>query len=903
VTSPREYAVNNRSLGWGMFLFLTTALLLNGCGGGGGGSAEVAGLPAPKVVSTTPANGAHGVPLNQTITATFSKTMEASTVTTDSFYASTASGPIAATVSYAAQTATLQPNSPLPSNTVVTVTITTAVKDNGDAGQPVGKAKPGHIGMPQNYVWSFTTFNNDPAPTVLSTVPAAGATAVSTSSSVSATFSKAMNAASINNTTFTLRSPGGAVVPATVSYANNVGTLNPTSALLTNTLYTATVTTGVQDVAGTSMAANKTWTFTTAAVDTAPTVVSTVPANLAIGASTSSNISVTFSEAMDPSTINTTTIKLTGPGAVSVPATVTYSNNVAVLNPTAALATNTVYTGTVTTGVKDVAGTPLAASYNWIFTTAAVDTAPTVAATTPSSGATGVGLSTEVTATFSEAMKASSINNTTFTLTGPGNVGVAATVTYANNAAVLNPTAALTANTLYTATVTTGVQDVAGTHMANNFTWTFTTAAGDTAPTVVSTSPADSATGVALSSKVTATFSEAMNSSTINTLTFTLKASGGVPVSASVSYANSVATLSPTSPLTQDTVYTATLTTGVADVAGTHMAVANTWTFRTDVAPTVISTSPPANTIEYGVANNVTATFSKAMDTSTITGATFTLKDSLGVAVPATVSYANNVATLAPTANLAGTTVYRATLTTGCKDGAGTAIANTFTWTFTTGQSLINLGTAEGYAVLAGSTVTNIGATVLNGNLGCFPGSAITGFPPGTLTGAIHAGDAIAAQAMADLVLAAADAAGRLNPKVCPGDLSGQVITPGLYKCLTPVTLSSGNVTFDAKGDSNAVFILQMGSTLTTGANSGMVLAGGAKASNIYWSVGSSATLGSGSNCKGIILAAASITANAGASIQGLLLTNVAAVTLDANSVTKPPSFRKKGAPPTQKRN
>ena len=202
-------------------------------------------------------------------------------------------------------------------------------------------------------------------------------------------------------------------------------------------------------------------------------------------------------------------------------------------------------------------------------------------------------------------------------------------------------------------------------------------------------------------------------------------------------------------------------------------------------------------------------------------------------------------------------------------------------------QPPVGLGTASSFAVLAGSTITNTGPSVISGDIGLSPGTAITGFPPGVNTnGTIHATDAVAAQAKADLTTAYNDAAGRSVTATVTADLAGQTLTPGVYA--GPTLALNGRLTLDAKGDPNAVFIFQAGSTLITGSSSDVLLIGGADPCNVVWQVGSSATLGTNSHFVGSILALTSIAANTNATITGRLLARNAAVTLDTNTINRP---------------
>ena len=198
----------------------------------------------------------------------------------------------------------------------------------------------------------------------------------------------------------------------------------------------------------------------------------------------------------------------------------------------------------------------------------------------------------------------------------------------------------------------------------------------------------------------------------------------------------------------------------------------------------------------------------------------------------------------------------------------------------------VNLGTASDFAVLAGSGITITGPTTITGGIGTFPTPAITGFSNVTLNGTNHAGDAVTQQAKTDLVTAYNNAAGRSSDVTYGGgfDLVGLTLPSGVYTDSSSLFLS-GTLTLDAKGNPDAVWIFQTGSTLITGSNSLVDLIGGAQACHIFWQVGTSATLGTGTDFSGSILALTSVTLNTGASIDGRILALNGAVTLDNNII------------------
>ena len=455
------------------------------CGGG-------ADTTPPTITSRTPAPGATGVALSVSPTATFSEAMNPATITSSTFTLQKqgAPSPVAASVSYSATTATLDPTANLDPSSTYTLTVkggASGVKDV--AGNPLAA----------DVTWTFATGaggSDTTPPTIVSRTPSPGATGVTRSISPTATFSEALNPATLTTATFTVQRQGTATpVAAAVSYASTTATaiVDPSANLAASAVYIVTVkggASGVKDVAGNPLAADVTWTFTTGTgTDTTrPTITSRTPAPGATGVALSVSPTATFSEAMNPATITSSTFTLQKQGAPSpVAASVSYSATTATLDPTANLDPSSTYTLTVkggASGVRDVAGNTLLADVTWTFTTLAGSdtTPPTITSRTPAPGATGVALSVSPTATFSEAMNPATITSSTFTLQKQGAPSpVAASVSYSATTATLDPTANLDPSSTYTLTVkggASGVKDVAGNPLAADVAWTFATSTG-----------------------------------------------------------------------------------------------------------------------------------------------------------------------------------------------------------------------------------------------------------------------------------------------------------------------------------------------------------------------------------------------------------------------------------------
>ncbi len=560
---------------------------------------------------------------------------------------------------------------------------------------------------------------------------------------------------------------------------------------------------------------------------------------------------------------------------------------------------------------------------------------PIVKSTNPADKAVGVSLYTKVAATFNKVMNATTINTSTFTLK-QGATAIAGLVTYNDSTATFSPAGSLAANTVYTATITTGVKDPAHNSPLIDYVWTFTTGNPDeTPPTVISTDPANAAIGVALNKKIAATFSEIMDSlSTTTSFTISNTTMGGTSITGSVTYSGTTATFSPAANLDPSTTYTGTITTGAKDLSGNLIAHNYVWSFTTSgpiTPPIVISTDPTNGASGVTLNKIITATFSKAMNPSTTGTTTFLLKQG-ATTVLGIVGYAGTTATFTPSAYLTPNTTYTATITTGVKDLAGNAMVNNYVWGFTTAMSVAPpsiLGTTAVFGAFGGNAgITNQGLNTVinNGSIGTTAASSlITGFHDandiytetplnvGNVTGNIYSAPpapgnatkaAIATQALVDanaayISISPASKPGGTDPGA--GELGGLTLAPGVYKSASGTfKISNGNLTLDAQGDPNAVWIFQTAAGLTvgiagpTGARS-IIMTNGALPKNVYWYVGSAATINGagGGIMAGTIIATAGVTfSTPGNAVQTVLngraVSLVASVTMVNTTVNVP---------------
>jgi hypothetical protein len=659
-------------------------------------------------------------------------------------------------------------------------------------------------------------------------------------------------------------------------------------------------------------------------------------------------ITAIFSKAMDPTTLTPDSFRLACPVGTTQAGTVGYAanGNVATLTLTNILPTQTLCTASITTSAKDTVGVAMATNFIWTFSSdgAALDTtAPTVTATIHANGQTNVAINTKVGVTFSEAMDPLTITNANFTMRESiSGAVVAGTVSYSGVNALFVPAGNLKSYTKYTVTVKgspSGVKDVRGNMMASDFiiSWTTGAAPDTTAPWVSGMQNANGATNVAVNTAVGATFSEAMNPLTITNLNFTVRETvSGAAVAGIVSYAGVTAIFTPLSNLASNMKYTVKVkggVGGVADLVGNPATGDYIWSWTTaaaadTTAPTVVLLNPADLAPEVLVNRAFHATFSKAMDPLTINTASFRVA---GITGTVTYDAASRIATFTPSGDLAASTTYTLTITTGARDTAGNSLAANKVWSITTAAisvvpPMVDLGSASTFGIFSGTLgMTNTGTlTTINGDIGS-PATvtlSVTGFHDtvgyiytvtpansGAVNGTIYtcvdlttlpviAGPTadpcpIAIQAGLD-AQAAYLAMAAMPPGADPGaNLANLTLAPGVYTSSSgSFQITGGNLTLDAGGDPNAVWVFQMAQSLTVGgpgaaAPQSIVLTGGAQAKNVFWQVGSFATInaaGGGTMVGTIIAHAGAAFSSAGnaaiVTLQGRVLSLGASVTL-----------------------
>ena len=565
---------------------------------------------------------------------------------------------------------------------------------------------------------------------------------------------------------------------------------------------------------------------------------------------------------------------------------------------------------------------------------ATIGLCPLVVSTTPNANAINVPINQVITATFNKVMNVETINSTSFSVSDDS--AIAGAITFTSTATsttvIFTPTTNLSLNTTYTAVITDAVKDNTGNAMQADYVWSFSTG-NIVTPRVIATNPINAATNVALDKKISATFSEKMNPATFTAASFKIN-NGNENIAGTFTFRGQNVIFSPTALLTSNTNYTATITTAVKNDAGVGIASNYIWTFSTgtNLLPAVISTDPVNLATNVPLNKTISATFNQVMNPQTVNNTSFTLKEGNNL-VAGVFSFNGSTILFNPNASLLSATTYTATLTTAIKNAAGDGLASNYIWTFTTrtsnfGPNIGSLSLFGGFGGNAGITNQGLNTVINNGGIGTTAASTlITGFHDGLngnvytetplnkglVTGGIFtappfpgtsASFAIAQQAAIDAnalynSISPAAMPGGIDPGA--GQLGGLTLPPGIYKSASGTFgITNGNLTLDAQGDPNAVWIFQCATALTvgiagpTGAKS-VILINGASSSKVFWQVGSAATInGAGGGIMvGTIVANSGVTiSTAGNAAQSVLngraISLIASVTMVNTTINVP---------------
>ncbi|OQX09959.1 MAG: hypothetical protein BWK80_46250, partial [Desulfobacteraceae bacterium IS3] len=547
-------------------------------------------------VTPNPADNATGVALDSVITATFSEKMDPSTIMEGTFLVTIyAAGigdiPVSGEVTYdeAAKKATFKPRNLLDADTQYFVKMTTLVGDLA-----------GNF-LETDYEWEFNTQIGDTYKPLISVSPAKNAVKIC-AAIITATFSEEMDGSSIqadhtafdemfvdpSKNTFYLSTPkeGGEFgsleyIPGKAAYSNKVATFTPNEPLKPDTKYSASITSGVKDIAGNYLPSGYKWSFTAGTCGSPITVVSVVPPKKALDVSVNSTVSVTFSQELQASTI-------TAPGAFTlltllenVEGTVTYSNKTAVFKPSAPLNYDSSYTVKISSSmIQSLSGSRLQTDYVWSFFTESEPPPAVVPPTQPPADATDVAIKATIRATFTEEMWEPAITASGTFKVNDGSEDIEGRVSYKDKTATFTLAEPLRYGTRYTATITTDAQDPDGNHLEADYVWSFTTTTPPRA--VPPTQPPADAKNVSVSLPViTAVFSKEMKETSLLTPGVFTVNDGSTDIAGTVSYSNKTAAFKPAKSLEPDTLYTAAIKKNACDLAGNALEADYVWKFTT----------------------------------------------------------------------------------------------------------------------------------------------------------------------------------------------------------------------------------------------------------------------------------------------------------------------------------
>jgi len=655
-------------------------------------NAPIRDLIVPEITSTTPSSNSKNAVINTFINVTFSERMSESSINSSTFQLLDNTGrTVSGAVTYSGTSATLKPDQALTKNSDYSVKLSRQMKDS--AGNQILS----------DYIWQFTTgvLTDTSAPTVDEVLPEPYTGSVALNTNIEISLTELVSASSITADNFIVTDSESNIVTGIFTVEDRKITFDPEQDLTSDTKYTVTLTTGVQDLAGNGLAFDYITQFTTVKItDTEPPLVNSVsPASNATDVARNINIIASFNEDINAESVTASSLLVTDENNQVIPGILGISGANAIFEPTTPFTSDTTYTVTLSNDVEDLFANKLQTTFSWNFTTGSSNdtSGPTVTSINPENDATNISANNAITVTFSEE-----INPVSLSTQGVPNIQVRnnaglveADINYSGNTIIFRPKALLADNSTYTASLIANITDLAGNKMSEDYSWKFTT--GITRdreiPSVTSVYPEDNTSNVAVNTAIVARFSEAMDPSSINAESVTIVDDAGNAIVGIMKTIGASVTFRPIQSLAFSTNYIVTITDQAADLATNSLEESFTWQFSTsteedNTKPTITSTVPASSSNFAPINRGLIVTFSETMDQESINSSTFYMTNTSGDLIAGNINYAGNTVTFMPNDNLVFSQSYIATVAADVRDMSGNTLGLIHSWSFTTSSEI-----------------------------------------------------------------------------------------------------------------------------------------------------------------------------------------------------------------------
>ncbi len=551
--------------------------------------------------------------------------------------------------------------------------------------------------LSENYFSQFTTLKSDDVdpPLVTSVSPTHKSKDIALNSNIIISFNEDINPSSANLTNLVF-SP---FVSSSISVSGRNIIISPDVSLSPNTQYSITIASAIVDLVGNRLQTPFNWIFTTGNLEDrlGPTVTHINPESDASNVTNNNAVTVTFSEPINPTTLDGNLSLISSFPLANVDATITYSGNTAILRPMALLKNNQTYTVSLNKEISDLSGNPMLSKYSWKFVTGetADRTIPSVTSVYPEDATKTVPTNSAIIVRFSEPMDPSSLHSDSFIVRNSDGEAIPGIMKTVGASVTFHSIDNFAFSELYTVTINKLATDLATNALSKDYAWGFSTSSEEDniSPSILATVPASSSNFAPTNRGIIVTFSETMDLSTIHSGTFYMTDTNSTAIPGNITYAGNTISFMPNERLGFSQSYVATVSAKVADLSGNPLGLIHTWSFTTsskiDQQPPTITSTLPADAAKALINAGITVNFDKNIDPTSLNSATIILRaegDSKNI--PGTISVTPQSATLLPLEDLTYETRYNMTITTGVRDLARNSLTENYNWSFITSSTL-----------------------------------------------------------------------------------------------------------------------------------------------------------------------------------------------------------------------